>query len=60
MNLETKIKRAIQECNNNIDQYTQKIQLITEDPRQKSLLKTLQENKRVEQAKVNLLRRLLE
>ena len=59
MNLEDKIREAIQESNNSIDEYSQKINLIKDNPQQKSLLNTYLVNKQVEQAKVKLLRRLL-
>lgn len=59
MTIEDKIQEAIQECNTSIDHYTQKIRIIADDPRQKSLLNILYEGKRVEQAKIKLLKRLL-
>ena len=59
MKLEDKIRQAIQESNNSIDEYSQKINLIKDNPQQKSLLNTYLVNKQVEQAKVKLLRRLL-
>ena len=60
MKLEKKIQKAINKCNTNIDNYKQKIDLIKDDTRQKSLIKTYNEDLRVEKAKLRLLKKLLE
>ena len=60
MKLEKKIQKAIKNCNTNIDNYKQKIDLIKDDTRQKSLMKTYNEDLRVEKAKLRLLKKLLE
>lgn len=59
MNLEDKIRQAIQECNINLDRYAQEIAIIVNNPREKARLHIYYEGRRVEQAKLKLLKELL-
>lgn len=57
--MKEKIKELIQESNTRLDYYNQEIGLIIDQPHKKELLRTYYENKRIEQAKIKLLKRLL-
>lgn len=58
--MKEKIKELIQESNTRLDYYNQEIGLIIDQPNKKALLHTYYENKRIEQAKIKVLKRLLQ